>query len=94
MEFLKNGEMNYSGALSGRFAGMKLKGSGTWRVENDWLEYMAGADKGRDLRHWSMAMCSLFLRIDPGIRRDGVSEVDTTYIKSRARLFTAPLTND
>ena len=79
IEFLTEGNWNYSGEMTGVFEGMKVKGSGTWLVREDQLEYTAGDNKGKTTVH--LEGDSLLLSPDPVIRLHGREPVETRYVK-------------
>jgi hypothetical protein len=80
IEFREQGKWLYSGAMTGKYEGMKLSGSGTWSLQGNQLDYTAGANKGQTTVH--VERDSLTLSPDPVIRLQGKEPVDTQYVRS------------
>jgi hypothetical protein len=78
VEFREQGQWQYSGEMSGQYAGMKLSGSGTWLEQGEHLEYTAGAGKGKTTVHFDAD--SLILSPDPVLVLNGREPVDTRYV--------------
>jgi hypothetical protein len=75
--FSTNQQWTYSGEMTGKFAGMHLNGSGTWKVSSGVLEYTAGENKGRLTP--TIRQRILTLSPDPVVMPDGKTPVVTTY---------------
>jgi hypothetical protein len=73
----------YAGEMTGRFAGMQVRGSGEWRINSNLLEYSAGANKGQSkvIIHDRL----LTLSPDPVVMPEGKTRVVTTYRKAGAQ---------
>ena len=56
ISFTANQQWTYGGEMNEKFGGMKLSGSGSWKIIANELEYAAGSNKGRSK-----------LRIDNGV---------------------------
>jgi hypothetical protein len=83
IEFREQGKWLYSGAMTGKYEGMNLSGSGTWLLQGSHLDYTAGANKGQTAAHVERGF--LILSPDPVIRLHGKEPVETRYVKAVSR---------
>lgn len=81
--FEEGGTWRYEATMSGQYEGMQLKGSGSWSVKGDKLQYTAGANKGETSIRISRN--SLTLSPDPVLRPKGTDVVEATYARSGAQ---------
>ena len=72
-----NGTWTYKAAMTGRFAGTYMKGSGSWKLVGDSFEYSAGTNTGRTTI--TLSGSTLTFSADPIITSDGKTPVRTTY---------------
>ncbi len=79
LEFREQGKWIYSGAMTGKFDGMTLNGSGTWLLQGNQMEYTAGANRGKTTVH--VDNNSLVLSPDPVVRLNGKEAVETQYVR-------------
>jgi hypothetical protein len=77
INFSPDQRWTYAGEMTGRFAGMQLRGSGEWRLNSTLLEYSAGANKGQS--KVIIRDGSLTLTPDPVVMPEGKTRVVTTY---------------
>ena len=75
--FSTNHQWTYSGEMTGKFAGMEVNGSGTWKISSGVLEYTAGENKGQSTP--TIRQRILTLSPDPVVMPDGKTPVFTTY---------------
>jgi hypothetical protein len=83
IEFREEGKWQYSGAMTGKYEGMKLSGSGTWLLQGSHLDYTAGANKRQTAAHFERSF--LTLSPDPVIRLHGKEPVETQYVRAASR---------
>jgi hypothetical protein len=76
--FSTNQQWVCAGEMSGTSGGVKVSGSGTWKITSGTLEYTAGDNKGRSLP--AIQDGTLTLSPDPVIMPDGgKTQTVTTY---------------
>jgi hypothetical protein len=80
-EFQTNGTWTYNATMAGRYAGTHMKGSGTWKLTGDVLEYSAGANTGRTAITVSDKV--LTFSPDPVVMPDGKTPSPTKYERSQ-----------
>lgn len=79
VQFLNDNTWSYSAKMGGVYQGMEMKGSGTWELNSDTLQYVAGANHGQ---------CKVTLRNDlltvspdPVISPNGKEAAVTIYAR-------------
>jgi hypothetical protein len=75
--FSASQQWTYFGEMTERFGGMRLSGSGTWKIVSGELEYTAGENKGRS--NVMIKNGVLTLSPDPVVMPDGKTPAVTTY---------------
>jgi hypothetical protein len=79
IEFREQGKWIYYGAMTGKYEGMQLSGSGTWLLERNQFDYTAGANKGKTAIQ--IDGDSLTFSPDPVIRLQGKEPIETRYVR-------------
>ena len=77
MTFLPDGNWSFNSELTGKYAGMKMNGSGTWRVKEETLIYTAGDNSGKSQIEIKDGI--LRLNPDPVVVFNGIEPVATIY---------------
>jgi len=77
INFSADQRWTYAGEMTGRFAGMQLRGSGEWRINSTLPEYSAGANKGQSKVIIRDRL--LTLSPDPVVMPEGKTRVVPTY---------------
>ena len=81
VSFRSDGTWSYEGEMSGSFAGMKVRGQGTWRTTGKTLEYTAGDQHGKS--SFSLVNGQLALNPDPVLAAPGGrTSVSSAYNKT------------
>ena len=77
IDFSADGKWTYAGEMTGQFGGVRVNGSGSWKIVSDALEYTAGDNKGSSKPTIKNGI--LTLSPDPVVTPGGKTPVVTTY---------------
>ena len=80
-EFLGDGTWEYRATMAGRFAGTEMKGSGTWKLDGEFMQYSAGANTGRT--RVAIVGNVLTLSPDPVVTPGGKTKSTTRYERAK-----------
>jgi hypothetical protein len=82
VHFVEDGTWTFTSEMTGRYEGMHLEGSGTWKFSEATLEYTAGANSGVSTA--TMDASTLTLDPDPVISPSaGTEKARTSYGRTR-----------
>lgn len=79
ISFRDQNKWEFSGVLSGQYAGMTMSGSGTWLLQGTQMQYTAGSMNAGQTSI-QISNNSLTFSSDPVIRLNGKDPVETTYV--------------
>jgi hypothetical protein len=79
IDFAADGTWASTTELEGRWAGMAMKGSGTWALAQGVMSYTAGANSGKS--KVSLKSGRLVLEPDFMLARNGTDPVTTEYVR-------------
>ena len=81
-EFSADGKWSYSVSMTGQYEGMELKGSGTYKLSGNELEYTAGENNGKSQVQIKNGL--LVFSPDPVVKPNGgKDDVDTEYERAK-----------